>query len=347
MKRTVRRRERGSTILYAIILSGVAAALALANMQVATTSRTLQDRREDELRWRYVDDAAAALLDDTLRTSPAFTPSSLTLEVGGEEYDVAVAKTATPKVFRLTISNDHYGTAYADAYDPRGKHPFLYSLFVDGDATLSGDLTIGSASAPAHAYFQKEPNISSGKTHEVYGALDVKPAAAPAFDYIEMVSTGIDRPDAAKPGALDYTLANSSTIGSKSIGSGTYGSGTSNYVFNVSGDVTITGTIRGRVTVFTPNKITIQAPLRMADADSKLVLICKNDMIVSNGGVVQAFAFCEKKIEIKNGDVTWTGSIVCDSIDQTKALTLVADPFFWNADELTNFRVPQNGYGLD
>lgn len=343
-----RRRERGSTMLYAIVLTATGSALIIANLQVASSYRKLQDRRESEMRTSYVKEASAVYADAEIRSTPSVNAPSYAFSCGGQDYSVTTAQSLTPKILDLTITGGTGGPLAGQAIDPRGKNPLLYGLYVDSTANIQGDLLAGSATDPAHVYLRGGASIDSAKTQTIYGALDLGTTTIPNFDRKGVVTKGVSRPFYASSSLLTTGLAaNAAYTSARTIGDGTYGSGSGVYVISSTAQITVTGKIRGRVLIFSTDKIIIQPPLKEQGVGSQLVLICKNDMIVNGGGAVKAFAYCEEKLEIKSGAVNWEGAIACDTLDQTSDLVLTFDRLFYDRAELDNFRIPQNGYGLD
>ncbi len=343
-----RRRERGSTMLYAVVLTATGSALIVANLQVASSYRKLQDRRESEMRTSYVKEASAVYADAEIRATPIVNTPNFSFSCGGQSYSVVTAQSTTPKVLDLTITGGTGGPLSGQAIDPRGKNPLLYGLYVNSTANIQGDLLAGSATAPAHVYLRGGASINSGETQTIYGALDLGTTTIPNFDRKGLVTTGVSRPSFASSSLLTTGVAaNANYTSARTIGDGTYGSGSGVYVISSTAQITVTGKIRGRVLIFSTDKIIIQPPLKAQGEGSQLVLICKNDMLVNGGGEIEALAYCEQKLEIKSGDVSWEGAIACDTLDQTSDLLLTFDPLFYDRAELDNFRIPQNGYGLD
>ena len=347
MKRRDSRRERGSTILYAIILAGVSAAVAVTNLQVAASYRRAQERREGAARWEYVKAAAVAKQETDLRVSPASMDDGFSLTLGGLTYDVDNQLQADGRI-ALSLSHYREGSASTLGFDPRGKHPLRWGLFVDGNADIKANIAMGSALTPTHAYFGGNIQAETGDTHTFRNVLEVANSSLPSFDTMGVTATRIYREERPALGGLSYlTGGDLSRSGDQTYGNATYGNGTDVYFIRNTGKVTVSGTYTGRVTIFTSDKIYIKPPVRMANANSKLVLICDNDMIVENGGVVEAFGHTDKKLEIKSGGVTWRGAISCRDFVLESDLDLTLDPLFFNWEEIVRHRLPRNRYELD
>lgn len=338
-----RSRRRGSAILYAIVIAFATTVVAVAGFEVAGSARAMQSRREADTRMGYVAAAAEANFQSRALSTPLLAMNAQSITVGGVSYNLTYAQGAGTKEIAVTIKRSGVVVGTTTVTDPRGAGLQLYGL-VTKDLDMDKRLVLGSSTTPTHAYFGKDPSKNPVAGSYIYGAVDAGDNN-PKYDSYDAVSTGRGWTDPASCRRLVWVPSESS-IGAATINGRTvsgYDSGYS-YLITTGGKATVTGTFRGRITIFGGSGVILKAPI-VVTAGSELVVMTDSDSDVQGTGEIDCHFYSSAKLTIPNsaGTIDWTGSIVAKSINCKTALNLTLDPFFYgDSGSVEDFYLPAN-----
>ncbi len=336
-----RRRERGSTIVYALVIMGSVALLVAANLDLAGGVRRSVQRDEEDLRSRYALGAASETVTALASASSAYAGGTFTMTCGGRAYTVVGAPTADTHGATISVTGPDGRAMSTTGSNPATATYAEYGLFVDSTSDINDDLVVGSAAAPNHVYFGKTPNQKKAGQAllNVYGAVDTAASASSFQDFAPdrtgPISTGVEGGKLPNLNGAALALAANSTVGKTTLAGLDFGlyartGGRVPLVYGT-GDLTLTGLWRGRGTVYAAGNVTIKPPLATVGASSELVILTNGSVTIDGDGGVQAFVYCGTKAQVakKSTSVVLTGALWTSSLQIEQPITLFYDDEFW------------------
>ncbi len=321
---------------------GSATVLVVANLQVASGLRRMQATREREMTTRYVIQAAEAKFASRALSAPQFATTSTTVTVSGVVYDLSFLKIDGTSEVDVEVSRNGTVLTTVRTIDPRALGRQLYGLHTN-DFEMDKRLVLGNSVTPTHAFFGKKPKNAAVSGSFIHGSIDAEESNVryPSSGPVDTNQRWSDPPKCAQllwfPN--EATLSNATISGRNVSG---YTSGPS-YLIYCGDRATVTGTFKGRITIYSKGKATLKTPINVTPG-STLVVMSDEDVEVDGQGLIDCHLYTSGKLTIpsQSAPINWTGSIVAKQILCGAPLNLTLDPFFYgDPDRYEEFYVPR------
>lgn len=341
------RRQRGSAMLFAVVLVGMMTVAILAYVQLTTSAAVVESRREAGARSRYSFEGAVQRFVTDLKMQTVTLPCTKSYIVGDHTVDLtaydnstAVARTVFVKgTVKVQGGNFSYERVVGNRAKP---HPFYYAVFsnTNFDPTQSftlgvndtlGDLMVNGSIVP-----RSNPFVINGDLESVGATL---PVGAVIKGNVMRQASSVSLPIYNK---LDYALNALLTIVVNTLTSLDFANGLLPKLVYKLGNLTISGLITGQGTLFVDGDVTIKDNVTMANGSARIVVIATGKIKMDNSVTqVAGFYMSGNDFETPNGPLTLTGSIAANRLVLKGPLTVIHDPYFWdNPSEASKYKLP-------
>ncbi len=341
------RRQRGTAMLFVLVLVGLMTIAVLAAVELSTSAATLAGRREAEARARYAFEGSVQLFLCEYRNKTKSLPSTTVYTVGEQKVDLKATDNSAdrPRTIRFEGSTTVQGKLYAftdvggDRLDP---NPLDYALFTNSNLdptfgiTLGANSTLGDLNVNGSIVNRANPFVINGDLESMGSTL---PTGA-TIRGNQMLGES----------AVPFPSTNSVTYLAAALVSLLVGT-VADYVFPGLdpypvvyrlGGLDIRGVIRGKGTFYVNGTATISGDITYGDANSRLVVIATGGVTV-NAGVANIAGFYYTNGTFRtNGNVKNTsGSIAAQTLTLGGTLEVIHDPSLWNdRGEAVKHKVP-------
>ena len=299
-----KRRDRGSVMVFAVIIMSAMGSMLLPVMDVATASRKKQNRVETETKEQYIQDGAVRLMDAMLaETRPL--PYDVALDLGGYELSMR-AKNSSADPYRyvdVDITRTKGSETQVESMvlgSRRAPHPFFYGARI-GSALVTSSTFKVAGDAYFESGFGSDTNlVSIAGDLESTGALppisgltvsgakreNVPPVPMPSFN-------STDYESAADVRVTTLTLATAlvANLLPKSGRGLAYSSS----------NLTVSGSLTGNHTIFVNGNLTINGSIRPILLTQPIVFIVTGDVNWTGGGTSNVFIFCRGTMRRSGG----------------------------------------------
>ncbi len=293
------KRKRAMVMIFVVIMVASITTIIAASVDFGRMASYKQHQLEREAKWQYCVDSAKALVTQDLAASSAYT-QSISKTLNGVNLSISSAQDSTwndPNGEKIVTSGTLEGKAKSST-TYMGKRatvqPPQFALFFTNRATPDAAVT-----SNADIYYNGTFDASKFRVSgDVYSSATTSPT------FMLLTGSFIGRQPGLKISLDDNSYYNNASV--KTSGTSTLSSPlnllslTHSQLRYHTGNLTITGTVTGEITVFVKGNVTIKSVSWLTTLISRLVVICDGNVSI-DGGTSYAFIIC-------NGDVTSTDS---------------------------------------
>ena len=323
------RQKRAIVMIFVVLMMSAMATILLASVDMGRMAVFKQKQQERDTKWQYCLDSAKAYVIQSLLDT-ASTTQSLSLTVNGVDLSISCAadssfggangckitvtgtidgkpRTSTLSIGKLmTVNPCTFAAYFVTKFQPTGTAALAGDLYYGGtfdgsQLSLTGNVYSTAASAPTIASF---PGTFYGRQPTPKIALNDTAYAAAA----SIITSG------------STTLSNPVNLLSLSQSQLRYHTG----------NLTITGTVTGEMTIFVQGSVVIDNVTPLTNILSRLVIICDGDIQFAPG-TSGVFAVASGKIQLSTstGTCTVNGSIAGTEFSNTgDAFSVNFDNYF-------------------
>lgn len=342
------RKDRGSVMVFAVIIMSAMGSMLLPVMDVANAARKKQNRVETETKEQYVHEGAVRLVDAMLAESRPL-PYDVGVDLAG--YGVSIrAKNSAADPYRY-VNVDLIRTRGSETKTEsivmgsrRAPHPFFYGARL-GTATLnSATLKVGGS-----AYFQSGLTTDTN-TLSITGDFET----TGTFPTLSSLLVGGAKRENVPPVPLetfnsaDYESAADVRVTSLTLALALVGNllpKSGRGLAYADSNLSVSGSLTGNHTVFVNGNLTINGSIRPILLTQPLVFIVTGDVVWSGGGTSNAFIFCRGTVRRTGGfgpPKILNGGLATETFTwNNDALEINHNPYFFNdPSRLWDFKVP-------
>jgi len=342
------RKDRGSVMVFAVIIMSAMGSMLLPVMDVANAARKKQNRVETETREHYVHEGAVRLVDAMLADSQPL-PYDVGVDLAG--YGVTIrAQNSSGDPYRyvnVNIVRIRGGDTTTESLvlgSRRTPHPFFYGACL-GTATMSSStLKVGGA-----AYFQSGLTMDTN-TLSITGDFET----TGTFPTLSSLLVGGAKRENVPPVPLatfnsaDYESAADVRVTSLTLALALAGNllpKSGRGLAYADSNLSVSGSLTGNHTVFVNGNLTINGSIRPLILTEPLVFIVNGDVIWSGGGNSNAFIYCRGTVRRTGGfsaPKILNGGLATQTFAWSNdALEINHNPYFFNdPSRLWEFKVP-------
>lgn len=339
----MRRRQRGSVMLFVLVMIGMMTIAVLASVELSTSAAILQTKREASMKSRLAFEGAMNHVLTDLRLKKFSVPDQRSYSVGDLDVEVEIFenKTVIPRTIRLVGQTVVNGRVYSfervvgDRSDP---HPSSYAIFINENfdprraITINGDLNVNGSIVSRMNPFSVNGDVeSSGSTLSFTAAVSGNTVLSAAKVPFPTFSS------------LSYLAAALITWVTGTVTSIAFGPGVTPKLIYRLGNLSIGGLVTGQGTIFVEGDVTIASDLTYGSASDKLVVITTGKITVANTATNLVGHFFTPVEFITNTGTTrvTSGSIAAQKLTLNGAIDVTHDSYFWNdSSEAVKFRLP-------
>ncbi len=342
------RRQRGSAILFVVVLIGAITTILLATATITNNARVVQTRREDAVAASLALDGliAQASADNLAGTLVLPTTRSLTLNAATCAVtitDNSVSKAYTMKLIGTTTVHGRTFSINKVVSSPFTASPFFYALFTNSSVTIPITLTTGSGGSNGDIASNGNITLTSSGT-QINGDIDVVGVCNPnSADVQGAIWTGAPTIPYPALSTATYSAAKTSGAGS-TLNSYAFSSGASYELLYRGSGMNLQGTFSGNGTVCVNGDLSITGDVSYANSSSHVVFLVKGNisvgLLVHN---ISGYYFCTGSFSALSlfGKSLVRGGLVCNSFSTTGGLTINYDTYIWDTpSEAAKLKIP-------
>lgn len=343
-----KRRDRGSVMVFAVIIMSAMGSMLLPVMDVATASRKKQNRVETETKEQYIQDGAVRLMDAMLaETRPL--PYDVALDLGGYELSMR-AKNSSADPYRyvdVDITRTKGSETHVESIvlgSRRAPHPFFYAARVGANSSsnstfkIDGPTYVESGLESASTTFEVTDDTESTGLIPSRAGLTVTGARREGVSQVPMPILD----PALYAGAADVKVTTATLIAT--LAANLFPKSGRGLAFSNS-DLTVSGSLTGNHTIFVNGDLRISGAVRPLLLTQPLVFLVTGDVIYSSGGTSNVFIYCKGRVRRVGGfgpPKILRGSLSTEQLAMNNdGLDIRFDPYFFeDPTRLWEFKVP-------
>lgn len=353
-----RARQRGSVLLYVVVILVSMGLLTAAIVPLAASYGERTTRRNDELRARLAFEAGVAQVKSQSLAMTLAVPATLSVAAGGVTGTLTVAandaQLAKSLLVTGTMLRNGQTYRYSRVIGARQPSPFIFAVMSKADLNLPKAVTLGANGWGGDVFSNGKLTVGpAGAATVVNGNLAAVGTvnAAPGTTVTGRTLTGQTAIAWPTLSASNYSSAAGSLVAS---GKGTtfYTSTTLTSVtftswltvadYNVwycSNNLTVKGTISGKGTIYVAGNLTISGNLRYASSSDEVAFIVAGTVTVNSGvDTIDGFYFSNGNFTDQKDLTVSRGALVVSSYNTDKGLNIVRDDAVLN-DEREAYRL--------
>lgn len=298
------RKERGSVMVFAVIIMSAMGSMLLPVMDVATAARKKQNRVETETKEQYVHEGAVRLVDAMLAESQPL-PYDFGVDLAG--YGVSIrAKNAPSDPYRYVnveftrIRGAETKTESFVMGSRRSPHPFFYAARIGANSsnnstyTFRGPTYVETGLETATTTFNITDDAESTGLIPTRAGLTIGQAKRENVPPVPMP----DLDPAVYAAAADVNVTSLTLV--LTLAANLFPKSGRGLAYSNS-NLTVAGSLTGNHTIFVNGNLTISGAVRPILLTQPLVFLVTGDVIYTSGGTSNAFIYCKGRVRRTGG----------------------------------------------
>ena len=356
-----RARQRGSVLLYVVVILVSMGLLTAAVVPLAASYGERTARRNDELRARLAFEAGVAQVKSQSLAMTLAVPATLTIAAAGVTGTVTAkandAQLAKSLLVTGTMLRNGQTYRYSRVVGARQPSPFVFAVMTKGDINFPKTVTLGANGWGGDAFADGKLTIGGQAVGSVVnGNLNAVNAVNAVSGTVVTGRTLTGQTAIAWPtlSASSYSSeANGLVVSGKgatfltntTLTSVTFTSWFTVADYNMwycSNNLTVSGTISGRGTIYVGGNLTVSGNLRYTSSSDEVAFVVAGTVTVNAAATtIDGYYFSTGNFNASQAFTLSRGAIVANALGTSQAVTILRDDAILNDEgEAYRLRLP-------
>lgn len=348
MNQKQKKRERGSVMVFAVIIMAAMGSMLMPVLDVSMAARKKQSRVEKETKARYAEEGVLRMVDSMLGAAQPL-PYDVGADVGGYAVMVRAQNSSTDpyRLVDLEVKQSKDGDLRTETLtigSRRPTHPFFYAARVGADSSSNSTYVFKGPTYFESGFTVATTTVDITDDAESTGTIPVRAGLTVSRARRENVPP-VPMPDldpSIYQQAADVQVT-SLTLVLSLAGNVLPKSGRGLAFCN--SNLTVSGSLTGNHTVFVKGDLTISGAVRPILMTQPIVFLVTGDVIYTAGGTSSAFIYCKGRVRRTGGlgiPKILNGGLATEQLAMNNdGLEIRFSPYFFeDPSRLHDFKVP-------